>query len=91
MKYATWIIKQPQGTTPEPTIRANGGTASGGAMIDSNTVLGYLSDDVDISMLGEWNVIEKTQEQALALAQGVNPECFLADNGTIQTSPAVKI
>ena len=84
MKYATWTIKRPEGTTPEPTICEAGGTASGAMMLDTNTVLGYMSDDATITGLGEWNVTVKTQQEALALAQGVNPECFLADDGTIQ-------
>jgi len=87
MKYATWTIKRPEGTTPEPTIHEAGGTASGGFMIDTNTVLGYLSDDVITTGLTEWNVTVKTQQEALSLGQVVNPECFLADDGTIQ-SPA---
>ena len=84
MKYATWTIKRPEGTTPEPTIREAGGTASGGLMLNVDTVLGYMSDDVTMTGLSEWNVIVKTQQEALALAQAVNPECFLADDGTIQ-------
>ena len=85
MKYATWTIKRPEGTTPEPTIREAGGTASGGLMLDINTVLGYMSDDVDTTALTEWNVTVKTQSEALTLAQTVNAQCFLADNGTIQS------
>jgi len=84
MKYATWTIKRPEGTTPEPTIRENGGTASGGLMLDGETVLGYLSDNATTTGLTEWNVTVKTQQEALALAQALNPECLLADDGTIQ-------
>ena len=84
MKYATWTIKRPEGTTPEPTIREAGGTASGGIMLGVDTVLGYISDDATMTGLSEWNVIVKTQQEALALAQAVNPDCFLADDGTIQ-------
>jgi hypothetical protein len=84
MKYATWTIKRPEGTTPEPTIREAGGTASGGLLLDINTVLGYISDDVDITGLSEWNMTVKTQSDALTLAQSVNAQCFLVDDGTIQ-------
>ena len=85
MRYATWIIKRPEGTTPEPTIREAGGTASGGLMLDIDTVLGYLSDNATTTGLSEWNVTVKTQSEALALAQTVNAQCFLATNGTIQS------
>lgn len=84
MKYATWTISRPEGTTPEPTIREAGGTASGGLMVDTDTVLGYMSDDATTTGLSEWNLTVKTQQEALALAQAKNPECFLADDGTIQ-------
>ena len=84
MKYATWTIKRPEGSTPEPTIREAGGTASGALMLDADTVLGYMSDDATTTGLSEWNVTVKTQQEALALAQALNPECFLADDGTIQ-------
>ena len=84
MKYATWIIKRPEGTTPEPTVRDAGGWAEGGMMLDDNTVLGYLSDDADVTILAEWSVTIKTQTEALTLAQTVNPECFVADDGMIQ-------
>lgn len=90
MKYATWTIKRPKGTTPEPTIREAGGTASGGLMLDINTVLGYMSDDVDTTGLTTWNVTFKTQAEALVLAQTVNPQCFVASDGTIQ-SPQVAV
>jgi hypothetical protein len=86
MKYATWTISQPEGTTPESTIREAGGTASGGLMLDIETVLGYLSDNATTTGLSEWNVTVKTQQEALALAQTVNSQCFLSDNGTIQSS-----
>ena len=85
MKYATWTISRPDGTTPEPTIREAGGTASGGLMLNIDTVLGYMSDDVDTTGLTEWNVTVKTQSEALALAQSVNSQCFLGSDGTIQS------
>jgi hypothetical protein len=84
MRYVTWTIKRPEGVTPELTIRENGSTAEGGMMLTIDTVLGYVSDDANLTNLNEWNVTVKTQQEALALAQAVNPECFLADNGIIQ-------
>jgi len=37
-----------------------------------------------LSGLDSWEFTVKTHTEALALAQGVNPECFFADDGTIQ-------
>ena len=87
MKYATWTIKRPEGTTPEPTIREAGGTASGGFIINIDTVVGYLSDNATTTGLSEWNLTVITQQEALGLARALNPESFLADDGTIQAPP----
>jgi len=90
MKYATWTISRPEGSTPEPLIRSRGGQASGGLMLDSETVLGYVWNDVDLSGLDKWNFTEKTHIQALGLAQALNPQCFFGDDGTIQ-APQVEL
>lgn len=84
MKYATWTISRPEGSTPEPLIRSRGGQASGGVMLNVDTVLGYVWNDVDLTGLDQWDFTEKTQAQALSLAQSVNSQCFVGDDGTIQ-------
>jgi len=84
MKYASWTIDRSDGSTPEPTIRDRGGEASGGFMKDSETVVGYVWSDCELTGLDKWNFSTITNVQALTIAQGLNPECFLADDGTIQ-------
>ena len=84
MKYATWIIKQPEGTTPEPAIRQTGGEASGGVTLDTDLILGYISDAVTATGLKEWDLTVISQQEALTLAQAENPKCYIADNGTIK-------
>jgi len=84
MKYATWTISRPQNTSPEEFIRSLGGQASGAIVLDSDLILGYLSDDIQIEGLTQWNVVIKSQEQALALACELNSECFLDEDGTIR-------
>jgi hypothetical protein len=83
MIYATWTVHFPEGSTPEPTIRDRGGQASGGLMLDTFTVLGYVWGEVDLTGLGEWEFAVKSSAEALALAQAVNPDCYLAGDGTI--------
>jgi len=90
MKYASWTIDRSDGSTPEPTIRDRGGEASGGFMKDADTVVGYVWSDCDLTGLDKWNFSTMTDVQALAIAKSFNPECFLADSGTIQApDPAV--
>jgi hypothetical protein len=84
MKYASWTIDRSDGSTPEPTIRDRGGEASGGFMKDSEIVVGYVWSECDLTGLDKWNFSTMTSTQALAIAQGLNSECFLADDGTIQ-------
>ena len=84
MKYETWTISRPEGTTPEPLIRSRGGQASGGLMLDGETVLGYVWNDVDLTGLEKWNFSTMTHLEAMAIAQAMNPECFFGDDGTIQ-------
>jgi hypothetical protein len=90
MKYASWTIDRTDGSTPEPTIRDRGGEASGGFMKDADTVVGYVWSDCDLTGLDKWNFSTMTDVQALTIAQSLNAECFLADDGKIQApDPAV--
>ena len=90
MKYASWTIDRTDGSTPESTIRDRGGEASGGFMKDADTVVGYVWSDCDLTGLDKWNFSTMADLQALAIAQGLNAECFFADDGTIQApDPAV--
>lgn len=80
MKYATWTITN--GTTPETEIIAKGGQASGAMTLTFNTILGYVSDDADLTGLQQWNVTLQTSAQALALAQSVAPTAYYSAAGT---------
>ena len=86
MKYVTWKIYFPtnsnEGYTPESTIRERGGTAEGGLSTE-NLIIGYVSDNADLTNLEQYEVTEVTQEQALNLAKQFNADCYLSDDGKI--------
>ena len=81
MKYATWIIAS-DGTTPESVIRQKGGQAEGAMTLTFNAILGYVSDDADLTGLEKWSVTPQTSAQALTLAQSVSPDVYYSSAGT---------
>jgi len=91
MKYVKWsVFFEPgatEGYTPEVIIRTRGGWAEGGFGISTFGIIGYTSDDADLSGLEDYNVKEITQAEALAAAQAINPECWVDTDGKIN-SPA---
>lgn len=86
MRYATWKVYFPanstEGYTPEPIIRERGGTAEG-ALGTNNLMVGYISDNANLTNLELYEVKEITQQQALDLAIQFNPNCFMGNDGKI--------
>jgi len=86
MKYATWKVYFPansnEGYTPEPIIRERGGTAEG-AVGTNELIVGYVSDNADLTNLEQYDVKEITQQQALNLATQFNPDCYMGDDGKL--------
>lgn len=87
MKYLKWTIYFPEGsnegTTPEDIIREKNGWAEGAIALSNNEIIGYASDESDLSGLSNYDLQELTQEEALDLAQTINPSFYLADDGKI--------
>lgn len=46
-------------------------------------ILALLADDADLSDVEDYDVTEITQAEALVLAQQINPEATIRDDGTI--------
>ena len=90
MKYVKWSVffepNSTEGYTPEVIIRTKGGWAEGGFAISTFDIIGYVSDDADLTGLSDYKVQEITQAEALTAAQAINPECTIGDNGKI-TAP----
>jgi hypothetical protein len=89
MKYVKWSAffepEATEGYTPEVIIRTRGGWAEGGFSITTFDIVGYTSDDADLSGLEDYKVQEITQAEALAIAQAINPKCFLREDGKIDS------
>lgn len=86
MRYFTWNTvwdnDSQYGTTPESSVVL--GTLEGGFEYEGMSIVGYGSDNIDITGLNKWSVVEITQEQALTYAQALNSECYINSEGKIQ-------
>ena len=91
MRYLIWRLNwadPKHGTGPQGAISEQGAHAEASMFanpdVETGTVLGYLTEgDIDLSALTPWQVAEVTQAEALAFAQGVNPEAYLLPDGII--------
>lgn len=87
MKYLKWSIyfepEAKEGTTPEEIIKNDGGWAEGGIGLGGLDIIGYTSDDIDLTKLSNYNIQELTQVEALNMAKNINPDCYLKTNGKI--------
>lgn len=90
MNYATWKLNfdnPDYGTGAELAISKQGVTAeaawSNGQVQEGSTILGYLTDQVDESLLTDWDVKNVTQAQALAFCKKINSGATLLQDGRI--------
>lgn len=86
MRYATWKVYFPvnskEGYTPEPIIRERGGTAEGAVEIN-DLIVGYISNNADLTNLEQYEATHITRQEALDLALQFNPACYMGDDGKI--------
>lgn len=87
MRYAKWIIyfepNSNEGTTPAEIIESRGGWLKGKFHLSTFEVVGYISDDVDLSGLENYQMQELSASEALTLAKSINADCSIKDNGEI--------
>jgi hypothetical protein len=85
MRYATWKVdfsdNPKEGTTPERFVKS--GTLEGYTYVAPFTIMGYVSDDADLSDLEKWEVSEITSEEALAFAKIDHANSSINENGFI--------
>jgi hypothetical protein len=90
MKYATWKLNfaDPMyGTGPEDKITELGFKSEGawvsGAVEDGGVILGYVDGEPNAAELGTWDFTYKTEAEALAFCQAINPDAFVLEDGRI--------
>lgn len=91
MKYITWKLKWQgnYGTGPESQIAELGGNASASAWatpVQTGEILGYLTGEVDLSLLAEFEVRELSQIEALEFAKQIDQNAFIMPDGFIGTT-----
>jgi hypothetical protein len=48
--------------------------------------LGYLTGELDLGLLADWDVVKLTQEEALDFALALDENAFVMDDGVIGTT-----
>jgi hypothetical protein len=87
MRYAKWVIyfepNSNEGTTPAEILESRGGWLKGKFHLSTFEVVGYVSGGVDLSGLENYQIQELTASEALTLAQTINADCTIKDNGEL--------
>jgi hypothetical protein len=93
MEYVTWKLNWPTskyGTGPEQAAFDAGARLEASSWVnptvEEGTILGYLTGELDLSVLSEWNVVNITPQQALDFALALDENAFVMDDGVISTT-----
>ena len=97
MKYLTWKLNWSgeYGTGPEGVVAKNGAHLSASMWVspdvESGTILGYLTGNVDISTLSDFEAQELTEAEALAFATAIDENAYLLEDGIIGTTTTLEM
>jgi hypothetical protein len=93
MRYLKWHLTWPTfdyGYGPEPVAAENGAHLAASMWVNPDVehgdILGYLTGDLNIALLVDWQISELTEAEALAFAQNLDPNAYVMDDGTIGTT-----
>jgi branched-subunit amino acid aminotransferase/4-amino-4-deoxychorismate lyase len=82
--YKLVFLTTKYGYGPEPRVAESGSSLVASSFVNDNgTHLGYVTGDLNVSVLAAWQAQELSKDEALAFAQELNPEAFWADDETI--------
>lgn len=97
MRYCTWRLawSDGYGYGPEKTAHENGSKLEASMWVspdvESGTILGYLTGDVDISILSDFEAQELTEAEALAFATAIDENAYLLEDGIIGTTTTLEM
>jgi hypothetical protein len=93
MRYLTWKLNWSNpdyGTGPEEKAAKNGAKLEASMWVNPDvehgTILGYLTGNLDLTLLSDWEVQELTQFEALEYSQLIDENAYIIDNGVIATT-----
>jgi len=95
MRYLTWKLNWDgnYGTGPEPVAAANGGRLEASSWVnptvEAGTIMGYLTGDMDVTLFAAFDGVEITEAEALAFAQGIDENAFVAGGGVVGTTTEI--
>ena len=91
MIYLKWKLSDGTwGIGPEEEIHSRGGTLEASAYTASDGYrIGYLITSTDLTDLGDWDVTEVTEAEALAFAQALWADAEVAAGGYLSSVPPV--
>lgn len=87
MRYSTWKLIYPDGTVgygPETEANVNGTVLEASSWVDPDgTILGYVYDDIDVSLYTAYQLTEISADEALAFAQEIDADAYFLETGII--------
>ena len=88
MRYLKWKLSEGTwGTGPEVELNSVSHKVTVGAYVDSDGYrMGYLPE-LDLSSMGEWDVTEMTEAEALTFSQQFYAEAEVTADGHISNPP----
>ena len=88
MRYLKWKLSEgTSGTGPEVELNSASHKVTVGAYVDSDGYrMGYLPE-LDLSSMGEWDVTEMTEAEALTFSQQFYADAEVTADGRISNAP----
>jgi hypothetical protein len=98
MRYIVWHLTWPTpdyGSGPEQTAADNGAHLEASMWVNPDVehgnILGYLTGDLDLALLADWDVTELSEADALAFAVNIDPGAYVMADGVIGTTTETEL